>query len=107
MYICGVETFILTFCSFVNQANETSCLAQNISETPLCTKPTPGHTYWLSWIFIVLALWSWVLNREAANINFIIHLLLPIIGLLQQFKDYVKGIAVEKDKQTKIISIRK
>jgi hypothetical protein len=34
MYICGVETFILTFCSFVNQANETSCLAQNISETP-------------------------------------------------------------------------
>jgi hypothetical protein len=35
------------------------------------------------------------------------HLLLPIIGLLQQFKDYVKGIAVEKDKQTKIISIRK
>ena len=34
MYICGVETFILTFCSFVNQANETSYLVQNIGETP-------------------------------------------------------------------------
>jgi len=30
------------------------------------------------------------------------HLLLRIIGLLQQFKDYVKGIAVEKTNKQKL-----
>jgi hypothetical protein len=64
------------------------------------------------WVIILLMamcaryniMWYWHINNH--TFLFIFLLLLPIIDLLQQFEDYVKGIAFRKRKG-KQVTIRK